>query len=99
MPPVDPATLEDAIERALGPLKRMMPPRTLEKMREQMREYATTHPYPVALLRTIGPEPVVHRSGDRPADVPEQDGDGGQARDVAARVVPLQRVRGGGGRS
>ena len=32
---------EAAIERALAPLKRLFPARTIERMREQMREYAT----------------------------------------------------------
>jgi hypothetical protein len=48
-----PETVDDAIERALAPYVRVLPAETIEMMREQMREYATTHPYPVALLREL----------------------------------------------
>lgn len=45
--------VDDAIERALAPYVPVLPAATIEVMREQMREYATTHPYPVALLRQL----------------------------------------------
>jgi hypothetical protein len=48
-----PEAVDDAIERALAPYVPLFPAETLEVMREQMREYATTHPYPVALLRQL----------------------------------------------
>jgi hypothetical protein len=60
--------VEAAIERALAPLVGRFPPKTLEKMREELREYATTHPYPVGLLRAMSDEPAVQRSGDRAVD-------------------------------
>jgi hypothetical protein len=48
-----PEAVDDAIERALAPYVPLFSAETLEVMREQMREYATTHPYPVALLRQL----------------------------------------------
>ena len=68
MPHLDQATVVAAIERALAPLKGRFPPKTLEKMREELWEYATTHPYPVGLLRAMGDEPAIQRSGDRAVD-------------------------------
>jgi len=59
---LDPDLREAAIQRALAPLERLFPAKTIERMREQMREYATTHPYPIALLRQISPEPEVQGS-------------------------------------
>jgi hypothetical protein len=82
MPHLDPALREAAIERALAPLKRLFPARTIERMREQMREYATTHPYPIALLRQISPDPAVKDSDVR--------GDG----DESGSVAPLRRAEG-----
>lgn len=54
--------LEIAIERALAPYRRRVPPVVLEAMREEMKEYAATHPYPVALLRQLGPQAAVLES-------------------------------------
>jgi hypothetical protein len=48
-----PAAVDDAIERALAPYLPLFSAETIELMRAQMREYATTHPYPVALLRQL----------------------------------------------
>ncbi len=45
--------VDEAIERALAPYVSRFPAATIETMREQMREYATTHPYPVALVRQL----------------------------------------------
>jgi len=89
---LDPATVEAAIERALAPLKRLVPARTLEKIREEMREYATTHPYPVALLGLIGPEPVVLKSGD-----PEAQAEAAPEPGAGGGPVPLRRLTGTGG--
>ncbi len=50
--------VDDAIERALAPYVRLFSAETIEVMRAQMREYATTHPYPVALLRQLDVEDV-----------------------------------------
>jgi hypothetical protein len=88
MPHLDQATIEAAIERALASLKGLFPPKTIEKMREELREYATTHPYPVGLLRAMGDEPVVQRSG--PRAVGEH---GGDAESAAPETVG--RARGG----
>jgi hypothetical protein len=88
MPHLDQAIMEAAIERALAPLKGCFPPKTLEKMREELREYATTHPYPVGLLRVIGDEPAVRRSGPREVG---EDGDDAES----AAPEPAGRARGG----
>jgi hypothetical protein len=92
---LDPATVEAAIERALTPLKRLLPARTLEKIREEMREYATTHPYPAALLRQIGPEPIVKSSHVRDGEAAGDEGIDGVGAPPA--IVPLRRIKGTGG--
>jgi hypothetical protein len=88
MPHLDQTTVEAAIERALAPLKGLFPPQSIEKMREELREYATTHPYPVGLLRAMGDEPAVHRSG--PREVGE---DGDDAESAAPEAVGRARGR------
>jgi hypothetical protein len=84
MTQLDPDLREAAIQRALAPLARLFPAATIERMREQMREYATTHPYPVALLRQISPEPAVQGSHVR-----AEDGEG-------AEDAPAERLDGTG---
>jgi len=48
-----PEPVDEAIERALAPYVGRFPDAMLDIIREEMREYATTHPYPVALFRRL----------------------------------------------
>jgi hypothetical protein len=73
-PKFDPALLEDAIKAVLAPLAGLVPQAGLERMAQNMREHASTHPYPVALLRGMTPETGRKESYTRPTDANEQEG-------------------------
>lgn len=90
MPEQDHDLLEDAISRALAPYAWIVPRATLERMRENMREYATTHPYPVALVRQMSEEPATQGSHTRATD-PDAD------EEAPAPVQRLRVAKGGRG--
>lgn len=90
MPAPEPDVLEAAIERALAPYARLLPRAALDKMREQMREYASTHPYPVALLRQLSPATVQasHVTASEATAIDDR---------ATTAAAPLRRIPGGRG--
>lgn len=86
LPTNDPMILE-AIERAIEPFKHRLSPAALDIVRQEVATLLATQPYPSALLRKLGPAPVVHESGVKPTD-------GSSEGASAAPVDALARRRG-----
>lgn len=86
LPPFSPeeeATMQEEIELALEPFRKIAPPSLLATMRETLERALRTHPVPRQLLRAFAPRKAEVGSGDGPVGGADQGGDRADEKDGA----------------
>lgn len=68
--------LEEKLDRALAPYVDLLPPEVLAQLREDLGDFATTHPEMARMLARLRPPPVVAESGEVPTSAAESSNQG-----------------------